>query len=86
MIKRCVAPHAPGQLIPRVESQGESRNRRTEDIADNRHQAIGDRYRPEARQGEESYGPYRKHGQREHDDSPFCAGRVDRGANRRLGS
>jgi hypothetical protein len=53
MVEGRVPPHASGQLLPRVQAQGQGRDRRTEDVADNGHQAIGDRDRPEARPRED---------------------------------
>jgi hypothetical protein len=42
MVESRVPPHASGQLAPRVQAQGHRRDRRTEDVADNCHQAVRD--------------------------------------------
>ena len=42
-----VPPDASSELFARVEAQGQSRDCRAEDVADNRHQAVGDQHRPE---------------------------------------
>ena len=70
--------------LPRVEAQGQGRDRRTEDVADNCHQAVGDHDRPEARPREDDDGADAQHGKRQDDRAALGAGLVDRGADRRL--
>jgi hypothetical protein len=84
MVKGRVPPHASGQLFPRVQAQGQARDRRTEDVADNCHQAVGDRHRPEARPREDDGSADAQHGKRQADRSALGARLVDRGADRRL--
>ncbi len=84
MVEGRVPPHAPRQLIARVQAQGQRRDRRTEDVADNCHQAVGDQDRPEARPREDDDGSDTQHGKRQDDRAALGAGLVDRGADRRL--
>jgi hypothetical protein len=64
MVKGRVPPHAAGKLFARVQAQGQGRDRRTEDVADNRYQAVGDCDRPEARPRENDASSDAKHGKR----------------------
>ncbi len=84
MVEGRVAPHAPRELLARVEAQGQGRDRGTEDVAGNGHQAVGDRDRPESRPDEDNGGRDRQNGKRQDDDSALRAGFVDRRADRRL--
>ena len=67
MVEGRVPPHPPGQLFSRIEAQGQGRDRGTEHVADDRHQAVGDRHWPEARPGENDDRADRQHGKRQHD-------------------
>ena len=85
MVEGRVPPHAPRQLLARVEAQGQGRDRGAEDIADDCHQAVGDHHRPEGRPGEDdrrlrcaSTASARTI------DAALGAGLVDRRADRRL--
>ena len=84
MVEGRVPPHAPGQLLSRVEAQGQRRDRRAEHVADHGHQAVGDRDRPERRHGEDDDGAERQHRKRQDDRAALGAGLVDRRADRRL--
>jgi hypothetical protein len=52
-IMRAMSPSPSGQLFSRIKAQGQGRDRRTEDVSDNCHQAVGDRDRPEGRPRED---------------------------------
>jgi hypothetical protein len=84
MVEGRVPAHPPRQLLPRVEAQGQGRDRRTEDIAGDSHKAIGDQHRPEDRPGEDDQGGERQHGEREDEHSSLGAGFVDCSADRGL--
>jgi len=71
-------------LFPRVQAQGQGRDRRTEDVADNCHQAVGDHHRPEPRPREDDGSSGGQHDKRQDDRSALGAGRVDRGTDRGL--
>ena len=70
--------------LARIEAQGEGRDGGAEDVADDGHQAVGDRHRPEGRQREDDHGADGQHGKRQDDRAALGAGLVDRGADRRL--
>jgi hypothetical protein len=72
MIEGRVPPHASGQLSSRVQAQGQGRDRRTEDVADNCHQAVGDHDRPEAGPREDDGSPDAQDGKRQDDRSRFA--------------
>jgi hypothetical protein len=84
MVKGRVPPYASGKLFAYVQAQGQRRDRRTEDVADNCHQAVGDCDRPEARPSVNDGSSDAQHGKRQDDRSALGAGLVDRGADRRL--
>ncbi len=84
VIERGVAAHPGRQLMVREQPQRQRRDRRPEDIADDRQDRIGHEHGPESRHREDDDGPQRQHGERQHDDAAFGPGRVDRGAGRRL--
>jgi hypothetical protein len=74
MVKRRVPAHASGKLLARVQAQGQGRDRRTENVADNCNHAVGNRDRPEARPCENDGSTDAQHGKRQDDRSAL--GRV----------
>jgi len=84
MVEGRVPPHASGQLLARIQAQGQGRDRRTEDVAHNCHQAIGEQDQPKARPREDDDGSNTQHGERQDYRAALGARRVDRRADRRL--
>jgi hypothetical protein len=84
MIESRIPPHAPGKLTARIKTQGQRGDRRTEDIADDRHQAVGEHHRPETRPHEDDNGADAQKRQCQGDRGTLAAGLVDRRADRRL--
>ena len=84
MVEGGIAPQAPRQLFPGVETKGQGRDRWTENVAGDRDQAVGCHHRPETRRGEYRRGAYRQNGKRQNDEFSLGARCVDRGADWRL--
>ena len=84
MVEGGVAPHPARELLARIKTERERRDRRTEHVASDRHQAVGHHDRPKGRPKKNNDGGHRENAEREDDDAALGAGLVDRPADRRL--
>jgi hypothetical protein len=84
MVEGEISPHAPGQLFPGIEPQGQGRYGRPENVAGDCKEAIGYRHGPETRHDEYRRGSYCQHDERQNDEASLGVGFVDGRADRRL--
>jgi hypothetical protein len=84
MIEGRISSHLPRQEFSGEQAQGQRRDYRTEDVASNSHQAVGNRHRPESRESKNNDGRNRQYRQRQNDDAALGTGFIDRRADRGL--